>query len=211
MSRFIITISILIISKLLILGFSGPSISIDRVPFEKFPKVIGDWNFVTDERISKNSLALLNVDDYIFRTYENKTGQKLCLYIGYFKTQNEGKQIHSPRLCLTGSGWEITNHRDFQFFLDNERNLKRHINVDIVSKGNQKQLYIWWYHGRGRIFASEYLNKVYFLWDALTIRRTDCALVRVNMTIDRNINETLATSLEFIRLFTPLLTEYVPD
>ena len=80
-----------------------------------------------------------------------------------------------------------------------------------MGKGNQRQLYLWWYQGRGRIYANEYMNKLYLIWDAMTKRRTDGALVRVNMPVTSNLDKTLQTQMNFINLFVPMLAEYVPD
>ena len=35
-----------------------------------------------------------------------RDGRSLWLYIGYWATQRKGAQIHSPRNCLPGGGWE---------------------------------------------------------------------------------------------------------
>ena len=77
--------------------------------------------------------------------------------------------------------------------------------------GDRQQLYLWWYHGRGRMYANEYLNKLLLIWDSIFMRRTDGALVRVNMAVRDDIEHSLNTQTEFINLFAPLLSEYIPD
>jgi EpsI family protein len=81
----------------------------------------------------------------------------------------------------------------------------------VMGKGLDRQLYLFWYHGRGRIYASEYWNKIYLILDALTKKRTDGALVRVNNPIIGSTKDALKTQSDFIRLFLPLLKEYIPD
>jgi EpsI family protein len=85
------------------------------------------------------------------------------------------------------------------------------VNKFVMGKGLERQLYLFWYHGRGRIYASEYWNKIYLIWDGLTKKRTDGALVRVNIPIIGNTEEALKTQSDFIQLFLPLLKEYIPD
>ena len=80
-----------------------------------------------------------------------------------------------------------------------------------MGKGLDRQLYLFWYQGRGRVYASEYWNKIYLIWDGLTQKRTDGALVRVNNLIIGNTEEALKTQSDFIQLFLPLLKEYIPD
>lgn len=134
----------------------------------------------------------------------------ITLYIGYFEVQREGKGVHSPRQCLPGAGWSIIKQSEHQISMKNHNPVKVPINLHLMGKGNQRQLYLWWYHGRGRIYANEYMNKLYIIWDAITKRRTDGALVRVNMPVTSNLDKTLETQIEFVNLFTPMLAEYIP-
>ena len=80
-----------------------------------------------------------------------------------------------------------------------------------MGKGLDRQLYLFWYHGRGRCYASEYWNRIYLIWDALTRKRTDGALVRVNNSVIESPDEALEKQSEFIYSFLPLLKEYIPD
>ena len=85
------------------------------------------------------------------------------------------------------------------------------VNKFIMGKGLDRQLYLFWYHGRGRVYANEYWNKIYLIWDGLTKKRTDGALIRVNNSVIGNAEDALETQSEFIQLFLPLLKEYIPD
>jgi EpsI family protein len=85
------------------------------------------------------------------------------------------------------------------------------VNKYVVEKGLDRQLFLFWYHGRGRIYASEYWNKIYLMWDGLTRKRTDGALLRVNNPILGNTEDALKIQSDFIQLFLPLLKEYIPD
>ena len=80
-----------------------------------------------------------------------------------------------------------------------------------MGKGLDRQLYLFWYHGRGRFYASEYWNKVYLIWDGMTRKRTDGSLVRVSNSVIGNGDEALKKQSEFIYLFLPLLKEYIPE
>lgn len=55
------------------------------------------------------------------------------------------------------------------------------------------------------------MNKLYIIWDAIAKRRTDGALVRVNMAVNSDLDQTLHTQMDFINLFVPMLAEYIPD
>ena len=210
MKRFTITIILLISATFVNYSFSKPEANQDRRSLKEFPKIIGQWKAVNEQLIDESSMAVLLVDDYIIRTYENKKGETLSLYIGYFKNQREGKQVHSPRQCLPGAGWNIVEHREYSLSLKDHNPSTATINLHVMGKNNNKQLYLWWYHVRGRIYANEYMNKFYLIWDAMTRHRTDGALVRINMPIKRDLDQALNTQMDFVNLFTPILSEYIP-
>jgi len=156
-------------------------------------------------------MEILQVDDYFVRNYRNSKGEIIGLYIGYFKSQREGKGIHSPRQCLPGAGWVPVNTAVYRMAVPGHNPETVPVSKFVMGKGPDRQLYLFWYHGRGRVYASEYWNKIYLIWDGLTKKRTDGALVRVNTPVIGNPEDALKTQSDFIKLFFPLLKEYIPN
>ena len=209
--RFILTIIILLVAIALNHYFSKPDISLARKSLSEFPMQMGDWAAISEQKIEGRSMEILQVDDYFVRNYRNSKGEVIGLYIGYFKSQREGKGIHSPRQCLPGAGWVPVNTEVYQMLVPDHNPETVPVNKFVMGKGLDRQLYLFWYHGRGRIYASEYWNKIYLIWDGLTKKRTDGALVRVNTPVIGNPEDALKTQSDFIQLFFPLLKEYIPD
>ncbi len=191
--------------------FSQPDASLPRKSLAEFPESLGDWTLVNDQKMDKQSLEILKVDDYFMRNYRNSKGEVIGLYVGYFKSQREGKGIHSPRQCLPGAGWIPVNTTVYRMAVPDHHPETVAVNKFVMGKGLDRQLYLFWYHGRGRIYANEYWNKIYLIWDGLTRKRTDGALVRVNNPVIGNAEDALKTQSDFIQLFLPLLKEYIPD
>jgi len=108
-TRFILTILILLAAATVNYYFSKPDISLPRKSLSEFPKELGDWTAVSEQKMDSGSMNILQVDDYFMRNYRNSKGEIIGLYIGYYKSQREGKGIHSPRQCLPGSGWVPVN------------------------------------------------------------------------------------------------------
>ena len=208
--HFILTICILLAGAVLNYYLSQPDIFLIRKSLSEFPKTLGDWTAVSDHKIDDRSMEILKVDDYFMRNYSNSKGEVIGLYIGYFRSQREGKGIHSPRLCLPGAGWVPVDTSVYNMPGANNPGTIP-VNKFVMGKGLDRQLYLFWYHGRGRAYASEYGNKIYLIWDALTQKRTDGALVRVNSPVAGSTENTLKTQTEFIKQFLPLLKEYIPD
>ena len=209
--RYILAIVILLTGAALNHYFSKPDVSLPRKSLAEFPRTLGDWTLVSDQEMDKQSLEILKVDDYFMRNYRNSKGEIIGLYIGYFSLQDVRKGIHSPRQCLPGAGWNPVNIAIHRMTAAGHNPETAPVNKFLMGKGLERQLYLFWYHGRGRIYASEYWNKIYLIWDGLTRNRTDGALVRVNIPVVANTEDALKTQSDFIQLFLPLLKEYIPD
>jgi EpsI family protein len=208
----ILTIAVILLGTTFLNGwFSASEGELSPKPLKDFPKAILGWKMVSNQLIDDKVMNVLLVDDYIMRSYENARGDVVHLYVGYFKSQREGKQVHSPRQCLPGAGWDRISHSERIISFKDHNPSEGLVNVDIMGRGNARELYLWWYQGRGRIYANEYWNKVYLIWDALTKSRTDGALVRVNSRIGDAMNGALSTQEAFIRSFMPELSQFIPQ
>ncbi len=211
MSRFIIVTSSLILA---IIAWNLPLPSepaLTRKSLKEFPSNIGDWVLTKEQRIDEGSMAVLRVDDYIMRTYTNSKGESISLYIGYFKTQREGKSNHSPRQCLPGAGWSLMEASSLMLDVSGGSFRQIPANRYLMQKGNEKELFLFWYQGRGRQLANEYLVKAYLLWDSITRHRTDGALIRINSLVSSSPDKILEKQREFIRSFYPFLSNFVPE
>ena len=89
--RYILTVAILLAAAGLNYYFSKPDISLPRKSLAEFPKELGDWTAISEHKIEGRSMEILLVDDYFMRDYRNSKGEIIGLYIGYFKSQREGK------------------------------------------------------------------------------------------------------------------------
>lgn len=210
MKRFIVSIILLSLTTGLGLFFSRAEVELERTSFDVFPDVIGDWILVNDSTIGETSMKVLLVDDYIMRSYRNGN-DVIGLYFGYYLNQREGKQVHSPRQCLPGAGWALVEKKVIPLKIKGVEQKNTKINYQVMGKGNSRRLFLWWYQGRSRIYANEYLNKLYLMFDSVTKNRTDGALVRLDMFVENNVEMTLKKQFEFIDLFIKPLNEYIPE
>jgi EpsI family protein len=61
------------------------------------------------------------------------------------------------------------------------------VNRYTLDNGRRRVLVYYWYQGRGRVVANEYRMKWNLLRDAALMGRTDEALVRVIVPVDRSL------------------------
>ncbi len=146
-------------------------------PLEDLPSRFGDFVATGDHEMTEGEEQMLRADDYIIRTYATTEGHEFGLYVAYYGKQARGASIHSPRNCLPGAGWEPVQH---DRVLLTGSAVTGTINRYIVEHtSGRRALVYYWYEGRGRREANEYLVKWQMLRDGVFKRRSDEALVRL--------------------------------
>jgi len=136
---------------------------------------------VIDQKISAREQAVAGMSDYIARSYRRNGAVAFTTLVSYYERQTQGSTIHSPRNCLPGAGWEIVNGGTKVVMVDG---VPRTINRYILKNRGATAVAYYWYQGRGRVTASEYVVKWNLLRDAALAGRTEEALVRVVVPVD---------------------------
>lgn len=133
------------------------------------------------------------------------------LYIAYYGSQRQGESIHSPQNCLPGSGWQPVS--SMRTTLD-AAGASLPINRYVVQKGVERQVVLYWYQGRGRVVANEYLNKFWLMVDQARLGRSNAALVRIVAPAasadDKALHAASAAADQFARALYPRLSPYLP-
>lgn len=187
---------------------SKPEVLPARLPLSSFPLKIGTWSG-TSLPISATELSVLGPGEFLMRDYETTAGDPVNLYIAYFPSQRTGDTIHSPKNCLPGSGWTpLTSGR---LRIQNPDGSTMTVNRYIVGKGLSRALVLYWYQAHGHVTASEYWAKLRLVEDAISLNRTDGALVRVVVPFtNEDVRPAQQTALAFIGQIQPMLDHYIP-
>jgi EpsI family protein len=132
------------------------------------------------------------------------------LFVAYFQSQRTGVWVHSPKHCLPGAGWIPVSSSVIQMRFAGRAEAVP-VNRHVVAKGDAKGVVLYWYEGRGRVYASEYLAKLYLVADAIRLNRTDVALVRVVAPVIQDDEEGAGKMAEqFAREVFPFLRPLIP-
>src|SRR5438477_13209721 len=169
--RFWLLLAVLIVSGGIINAWErAGEAQVSRKPLKEFPQQIGSWRQQGDDvRFDDETQSVLRADDYVSRNFESN-GRIASLYVGYYATQRNGATYHSPLNCLPGAGWVMS---DGAVITITPRDGRQPFpaNRYVVQNGNDRALMIYWYEGRGRAVASEYLAKVFTVIDSVRRRR----------------------------------------
>lgn len=158
------------------LSASDPTPLALRAPLETFPRTIGDWRGADLPPLEPEVLRILGADDHLNRVYERADGAIAGVYVAYYGAQQQGDSIHSPQHCLPGNGWQPVSRSRVPLQLDGRQ---VPVNRYVVARHDVRQIVFYWFEGRGRVVASEYLNKWFLLADGFRLRRSEGALVRL--------------------------------
>lgn len=207
----------IIVSTVLLLGAyiflqlrsTGEAVPI-RQRLEHFPRTIANWQGHEDTELESGVLNILKLQDYLMRRYADAGGNNLWLYIGYWDTQRKGAQIHSPKHCLPGGGWEPLEARRV-FIPLNQGERKIEANRYVLQKDSHQQVVTYWYHSQGTAIASEVDAKVQLVKNAIVHNRTDGALIRLTSPVFGSIEDTFQRQVHYIQVMYPLLSTFLPD
>ena len=154
-------------------------------------------NVARDVKVSSAELETLALKDYVMRTYspEDPSGPEYAysVYVGYYDRQTRGRSIHSPKNCLPGGGWEALSARMAQVQTPSGEVT---VNRYLIHRAGARALVLYWYQGRGRVEANEYRVKANLLRDAAFRGRTEEALVRVVVPVDKSEAAAFALAAE---------------
>jgi EpsI family protein len=213
---------IIILGACLVLGASyvAKAARTEEVPprtsLTEFPMAIDGWQGREAEQFSDEILAVLGVDEYITRLYQQEKAYA-GLYIGYYQSQRQGDTIHSPLNCLPGAGWEPMSKTYLPIDVRSDKSGEHSISVNryVIRKGLDRQVVLYWYQSHGRVVANEYRSKAFMVYDAVRLNRTDAALVRIVSPVvgsDPGAEEAAgAHAVAFVKAMFPLLEGYLPS
>jgi EpsI family protein len=146
------------------------------------------------EPIDEEFLDLLGAREVSFRTYEEGTGHRVWVFMGYFDRQKEGSQVHSPKHCYPGSGWNILEEDNVPAPWGDGR-VKRL----IVSDGAQDRLVYYWFQTSSRVLKDVFALKYYLTRQAMLRHPQDLVFVRISSGTADGVQEAEMVVQEYAR------------
>jgi EpsI family protein len=143
------------------------------------PEKAGDFSS-RDEMIPPGSLATLGADTTLARRYVSPSGMVIELFIGYFSHQQQNSQIHSPKHCYPGSGWDIAKEGKVRISLSGKEAMVKQL---VISYGDERQMVIYWFEMGGKVIPDEFALKYNQMKNAILSRTQSAAFVRFSAQI----------------------------
>jgi exosortase D (VPLPA-CTERM-specific) len=183
---------------------------IGHPPLSELSSNLGDWqqiggNIIFDTQVE----GVLRTSDYVMREYSLPEGRIANLYVGFYASQRAGATYHSPQNCLPGAGWVMSDPQHVDIPTRDGRVFSA--NRYVVENGIYHEVMIYWYQGRGRTESSEYRDKLNTIWDSVTRRRSDGALVRVMTSTAGDQTAAIEAAVDLSARLAENLSPFIPE
>ena len=160
-----------------IASLSSSASYLPRANFVDFPRQVADWRGAPQDLEPGIADTLKATDYYLGNFYRSSNTPPVNVFVAYYDSLSKGAAIHSPRVCLPGSGWEFVSFEE-RNFAELGSGIQGTYNRVLIQNGTQKMLMYYWYQMEERRVANEFNMKYYLLVDSFSRGRKDGALVR---------------------------------
>ena len=203
---------LLAVQSLASYGLSRTEVLPSPPGLESFPASFADWLQTGEGLVEPDVLAVLRTDDILNRIYRKaSTGAQVDLFIAYYRSQFEGRDFHSPQLCLPGSGWSAVKSSTVEIQTPARATPIKATHY-LVSRGRDSSMVLYWYQTQKRAIAGEFAVKSYRILDTITTHRTDMALVRiVTPVVDGDARSAAGIVTDFARSAYPAILRQFVD
>jgi EpsI family protein len=139
-----------------------------------------------DGRLETESLLLLGADATLFRTYRREASPPIWLFLGYFGSQQEYSQIHSPKNCYPGAGWNIL--REGSVSIDTPAGAIRATRL-VISDGIGTRIVVYWFSTPVGALTDEFALKWYQTKQSLFGKPQVSTFVRFSTPVPEGTDE----------------------
>jgi EpsI family protein len=154
-----------------------------------------------DGQLEAESLRLLGADATLFRTYRKEGSLPIWLFLGYFGSQQERSQIHSPKHCYPGAGWNIL--REGIVVIDTAEGSLSAKRL-VISDGLGIRIVVYWFSTPTGVVTDEFALKWYQTKKSLFGKPQESTFVRFSTAVPEGTDESAAEEnlLHFIESIT---------
>lgn len=173
----------------------------------EIPLQVGPWRG-EQAPLDDATAASLQATEAILRGYQDDAGNYVSLFIAYFRDQKYGSQIHSPRHCLPGGGWMVSDLQHVPFDIGDR---KITVNRMTIARRARVDQMFYWFHTRSGELTSEYALKFDLVRNSLLFSPTDAVIIRLTVAQgDRSVRQCQEIAERFMRDLLPDLQKALP-
>lgn len=199
-------VAVLVVCAAEVIVPERPPVIPGHPPLSTFPLSLSDWRGQS-QPLAEEVIEASALDDYFFGSYQQNSSSAVSLYVSYYDSQRDRRVVHSPAVCLPGSGWHIVDSA-----VARPPGTGFVVNRILIANGDSRALVYYWFDQRGRFVTNEWMVKWYLFRDALLTRRTYGAMVRVLTPLQagESIDKAESRLNAFLQSAEPQILTFIP-
>lgn len=142
----------------------------------------------TEEALDAGFLDALRAREVLYRIYTPGAGGPVWVFLGYFDSQKEGSQVHSPRHCYPGTGWNIESEPRWDSPWG-----EGPVASLIVSDGSERRLVVYWYQMDGSTETDVLRLKIEMTRRAILRRPQDVVFASISTPVHDDMGAAMAS------------------
>ncbi len=172
---------------------------------------ISNWEVIGTNPLSPEIVNALDLDDYVFQSYTN--GQEIVsLYIGYYLSGKKVGAAHSPLVCFTGQGWELSDTTNGALTINADSATSINYSTILAKRGLEKTFLLYWFQSYDQTNADTFFQKISLLKAKFLNKGEDNAFVRLSIPLGNRSKEECKNIIsEFIHDFYPVFLEFIKE
>jgi len=146
-----------------------------------------DAGAFSEEPLDREFLETLHARDVLYRTFTGADGEPVWLFLAYFDRQKEGSQVHSPRHCYPGSGWNIESEPRWPSPWGDAP-----VASLVVNDGSERRLVLYWYQMHARTESDVLPLKLEMARRAILREPQDVVFASISTPTGPDVSATMA-------------------
>ncbi len=177
---------------------------------EKLPQQIENY-YGENDSFPDSVYDELNADLHLYRHYQEKSGEQIDLYIGYYGTAKGGRTGHNPYACLPAAGWGIVERGEAQVTPSYYKKAVD-LNYTVSQKGEIYNIVLHWYQSAGtKILSTGLEQNLQRFKGKVLYNRNDGAYIQISsLTTSTDIRDTKQKLNDFAMKLLELIPLYWP-
>lgn len=207
----LMTLSVLLAATaFLVYGPAAKSAAVTtKAPLQAAFERLDGWSGAGSQLLGDNVADALKLDDHIFQSYRNGSGQ-VTLYVGYYRTAGKVGAAHDPLVCFTGQGWRIGERARGEYPLRGMSGSTISYSTMIAERQGERELIVYWFQTNGATSATTLGQKIDMVRDRFVGAGEDNAFVRISTSLGDEAPEAGRRRIfAFIDSFYPAFRGYV--
>jgi len=147
-----------------------------------FPSRISFW--IGDAVIyDKDVLISLDTDKTVYNSYHKNGAPPITLFMGCYNNLAKADLSHSPIVCFTGQGWEVSETSKAEIPIDFSDIQRIEVNQLVQKRLDATMITLFWYQTERQAFSNRGVQKIRLFFDKLLGKQDKNAFVRVTITV----------------------------